>query len=342
MLNKRRDSLVLLVFTLLISVFIFKDTGVFVNNYKGEVEFKEGERVEIIRTKGNIHTILKDRNVYEVPFANLLKLTSSGQVYRTKFTTFAYSSPKGSIKENIEEGALLEIKKAEGDYGLFAYDEEEEAYFLFNDLEMVEVSYVTPALLTESVTLNNGKRSVYLEGLSTIYINDYKNGIYTIQDDKGNEYNIQRGIVKLMSEAEIKNATSRASFRGRNSSDVDKLLDLGRAQIGKRYSYGSQGPNTFDCSGFTSYVYKNALGISISRSSRAQAGNGVAVSKSELQPGDLVFFNTSGRGISHVGIYVGEGNFIHSSSTNRRGVRIDALNSGYYSGRYVTARRILK
>ena len=110
--------------------------------------------------------------------------------------------------------------------------------------------------------------------------------------------------------------------------------------LGYTYSYGASGPNAFDCSGFTSYLYKQQ-GISIPRTADNQSEAGVYVNKSELLPGDLVFFsNRSDRSVNHVGVYVGNGEFIHAS-TSTRGVVKDSLSSNYYTNHYVTARRML-
>lgn len=110
--------------------------------------------------------------------------------------------------------------------------------------------------------------------------------------------------------------------------------------IGRPYSYGSSGPNAFDCSGFTSYLYKQ-YGYSLPRTSASQGNYGTYVAKQNLVPGDLVFFsNRSDRKINHVGIYTGNNNFIHAS-TSTRGVVMDNLTSNYYTKNYVTARRVL-
>lgn len=106
--------------------------------------------------------------------------------------------------------------------------------------------------------------------------------------------------------------------------------------LGKPYVFGATGPDAFDCSGFTSYVFaKN--GISLPRTSQSQFYAGYAVSRDELQPGDLVFFNTY-TSLGHVGIYVGNGDFIHAASSGC--VKFSSLNEGYYSSRYAGARRV--
>ena len=110
--------------------------------------------------------------------------------------------------------------------------------------------------------------------------------------------------------------------------------------LGCSYVYGASGPSSFDCSGFTSYLYKK-YGYSIPRTASMQGTIGTYVDKSNLQLGDLVFFsNRSDKKINHVGIYTGNGNFIHAS-TSTRGVVKDSLSSNYYTNHYITARRIV-
>ena len=109
--------------------------------------------------------------------------------------------------------------------------------------------------------------------------------------------------------------------------------------MGCKYVYGGNGPNSFDCSGFTKYIYKQ-FGVTLNRSSKDQVNNGVAVSKSNLQQGDLVFFSTNGVYPTHVGIYIGDGNIVHAS-TAKDGVKISSLNTSYYTTNSFAARRIV-
>lgn len=107
--------------------------------------------------------------------------------------------------------------------------------------------------------------------------------------------------------------------------------------IGCKYIYGGTTPSGFDCSGFTSYVY--ALhGVTLSRTAAGQYSNGVAVARSDLQPGDLVMFGKSG--INHVAIYIGGGMIVHAANSSR-GVTTDTITSGYYNTNYVGARRVI-
>lgn len=108
---------------------------------------------------------------------------------------------------------------------------------------------------------------------------------------------------------------------------------------GYPYVYATAGPDTFDCSGFTSYVYKQ-FGYTLNRCSKDQLYNGVPVSKAELQPADILLFSRDGTVVTHVGLYIGNGQFIHAS-TSTTGVIISDLNSNYYVAHYFAARRII-
>lgn len=136
-----------------------------------------------------------------------------------------------------------------------------------------------------------------------------------------------------------------AGLSAESSKLIDDLLAEGRSHIGKKYVHGAKGPNTFDCSGFTSYVYKQ-FGFNISPGSRIQYTQGTPVARNDLRKGDLVFFTSpkSGKAVGHVGIVVSADNetgnfkFIHASI---RGVKISDF-EGYYVPRYVGAKRIIE
>lgn len=117
------------------------------------------------------------------------------------------------------------------------------------------------------------------------------------------------------------------------------LLDV-VGYLGVPYVYGGNGREGIDCSGFTAQVYKSATKTLLPRSAREQYGVGTVVRPAELQFGDLVFFNTTGRVPSHVGIYIEDDLFAHASVT--RGVTFSSLESTYYKRRYVGARRIVR
>ena len=118
------------------------------------------------------------------------------------------------------------------------------------------------------------------------------------------------------------------------------LTTTAKNLLGVRYVYGGTTTNGFDCSGFTQYVFAQN-GIALDRTAAQQyTNNGTSVSKSDLQVGDLVFFSSSSQSVGHVGMYIGDGQFIHASSGGGK-VIITDLNSSYYVRNYVGAKRVL-
>ncbi len=117
-----------------------------------------------------------------------------------------------------------------------------------------------------------------------------------------------------------------------------KIVSSAKNLVGIKYSYGGTTKAGFDCSGFVGYVYK-ANGVKLPRTASGMYSTGKSVKKADLKTGDLVFFNTSGKGVSHVGMYIGNGKFIHASTS--KGVRVDKLNDPYYWGKkYVGSKRV--
>ena len=117
-----------------------------------------------------------------------------------------------------------------------------------------------------------------------------------------------------------------------------RIISTSMDYLGVPYVFGGTSPYGFDCSGYVQYVFAKA-GMELPRTADVQYEVGTPISTTELVPGDLVFFETYTYGASHVGIYVGDGNFIHASSS--RGVTVSSLSQAYYSSHYIGARRIL-
>ena len=145
---------------------------------------------------------------------------------------------------------------------------------------------------------------------------------------------------KYLSDSQTSSSTS--SNTTSTSTSASKLVSYAKSLLGKPYVWGAQGPSSFDCSGFTYYVFKNCANITLPRTSVDQSTYGITVSKSNLKVGDLVFFDTDGANdgnVSHVGIYIGSNQFIHSSSTKGKVVISDFTN--YYNNAFVRAKRVL-
>ncbi len=123
----------------------------------------------------------------------------------------------------------------------------------------------------------------------------------------------------------------------------EQLVKFSKTLLGTEYVYGGTTPKGFDCSGFVQYVFKH-FDISLERVAASQSTQGSRVSSQDLSAGDLVFFDTDGghNSISHVGIYIGGGQFIHAASgSSTRKVIISDITSGYYANNFMKARRII-
>jgi cell wall-associated NlpC family hydrolase len=146
---------------------------------------------------------------------------------------------------------------------------------------------------------------------------------------------IQRGVVKAVVEVGQTVGTV-----GQNvTSQASDLVVNAMGYLGVPYRRGGTGIQGFDCSGFVQAMYENTLGLVLPHNAKAQAAATEKIDKSELQPGDLVFFNTLRRAFSHVGIYVGEGKFIHSPRAGGE-VRIEDMRDSYWVKRFNGARRV--
>lgn len=149
-------------------------------------------------------------------------------------------------------------------------------------------------------------------------------------------YKIGSGYVSADYVTEVDGAAYQASY-----SKGQEIADYALQFVGGRYVHGGSSPSGFDCSGLTSYVYKQ-FGYSINRTCSGQLDNGTPVSMSELQPGDIVIFRkgNSSKRATHVGLYIGNNQFVHAS-TSKVGVIISKLSDAYYTTGFVGGRRIV-
>lgn len=164
-------------------------------------------------------------------------------------------------------------------------------------------------------------------------------GWYKIKNGEGFAYILGSLTVNSLDEIQGKVVEQTTPQTDTATNTGEAVVSYAKEFLGHPYVYGGAGPSSFDCSGFTKYVYGH-FGISLSHSATAQANNGTYVEKQALQLGDLVIFRDwDNASIGHCGIYIGGGRFIHAANPTR-GVVTDTLNSGYYYERYVSGRRL--
>lgn len=150
------------------------------------------------------------------------------------------------------------------------------------------------------------------------------------------------GVLHLLSEVPVLD-TAGASTDAASKSEgrIRRLLNKAMTLLGTPYRWGGNSPEAgFDCSGLVGYVYRTQLGVELPRISRDMAQVGELVrDRGELQEGDLVFFSRRGRNVDHVGLYIGEGRFVHAPRSGKN-VEISTLDSGYWSQKFMKGRRV--
>lgn len=197
----------------------------------------------------------------------------------------------------------------------------------------------------------------YKAKLNGVYDKDTKWAVRLFQKDKGltvdgivgpityeklmgkkipkEDKKVKRGSAKFLEDPQ--SVKAKVSYTGVKPK-VKEVLEYAHTFEGVPYVFGGTTPNGFDCSGYIRYIFSKK-GIDLPRMADEQYQVGKKVAKHELQPGDLVFFETYEPGISHSGMYIGNGKFI--SATTSRGVAVDSLTDGYWGPRFVGAKRVL-
>lgn len=229
------------------------------------------------------------------------------------------------VKKDLDE---FTGKKQEQE-ALIAEVEAERAKFDEEFLSVAERSLVEPqlAILESSSSITDLQSAI--SQLRSIRDNQLKSP--TVVEEINNS--IEAAKVKLEELQAQEEAANKPSIPNRgpgSSASGNAIVDFAYGYIGAPYVYGAAGPSSFDCSGFTSFVFRNAAGIDITRTTYTQIGVGTPVSYGELQPGDLVFTY----GLDHVGIYVGGGQYIHAPQPGDS-VKVSPVTSFY------AARRVL-
>lgn len=237
------------------------------------------------------------------------------------FCATAFATEVQIVNDNILGEAVPEIQEI----NVIAETKQE-------DNKAKKGTVIVEILNVRSGTSTNTEKLGKLSFGTTVEILSESDGWYEINYESQKAY-IKSEYVKIVD-------TNSANL---NVSNIgSSIVDYAKKFIGTPYASGGSSPSGFDCSGYVKYVMAN-FGVTMPRPSTDQYSVGVQVKKSELLPGDLVFFklNANSYGLSHVGIYVGDGNFIHSPVPGQS-VKISPLNTGYFSYYYYGATRVLQ
>ena len=210
-----------------------------------------------------------------------------------------------------------------------------------NSSTTTTVKYVNA---TSGLNVRSGAGTSY----SKIGSLDYKEKVTVLSTSNGLSKINYKGQTGYVSSSYLQStvpsgSTSNSGSNNSVSASASSVIAYAKTLLGKPYVWGAQGPNSFDCSGFTYYVFKNKAGIILPRTSSAQSKYGTYVSRNNLRAGDLVFFDTNGANngqVSHVGLYIGNGQMIHASYSQKK-IVIDNFNSSYFKRTFVNGRRVL-
>lgn len=346
MIFKRHKLAINMMVLVLLMVVGFNDTGIFVREFKyidqdGKATiFQDEENVSVIRETDDTYIVSKDVQTYEVPRDTMIRTTRRTGTLSTNKETKLYSLPSENslVRSVLEAGTIVTFRSENKGYGIYDVPSTGRVgYIKLEDVSSEVKDNITYGLAIVSKTILNNNSSLLLLKGGIVNIVGYEDQKYVVLNENMDEFTIPADYVTLTKSLE---EVTRSAERGVSAS-IGKVVEYAHSLIGKRYIYAATGPNAFDCSGLTYYIFKNQLDIIIPRVSGTQATVGTKVDRNQLIPGDLVFFNTVGTRISHVGLYIGDGNMIHASSSKGQ-VRIDTIDSGWYYSRFVTARRIIK
>ncbi|RVU55392.1 NlpC/P60 family protein [Anaerosphaera multitolerans] len=301
-----------------VSLFGLKDTGIFINEhvqttYSGnKVYFEVGEVANIIDESNDGYIVSKGKAKVTVPVEKV-KLTESEITTYKVIKNTSIKDSEDQILRNLFLGEEVVLVDDLGENLVIKSDDNIKGQVAKANLELVGTETIK---YDEPVNLDNNVQSIDIEQLEK------------------EEEEIEK-IAKQGANIEVDEYVPST-----DNAKASEAIDLALEHMGTKYVYGATGDGGFDCSGLIYAVYKNKLGINLPRSSSEQSTYGTQVSRNNLEPGDLVFFNTAGGGVSHVGIYMGGDNFVHASSGQGK-VVISSLNEDYYDARYNNATRVL-
>ena len=295
-------------------------------------------------------------NVYSAPSEEsdiCDSLTACTQVQIIESTEGFYKIYYNQEKTGYVLREFITENKEEADYAAMHFDNYKKGKIVSEDSVKIKKAALSGS--KNIGTLKNGTELVLLynenEYTKVFYGNEMNVGyVLSSAIELTNEWIPKKEVAEIQKTAQEKReAAARAKAEAKSkeksgsyvtpeaSSKGAAIVNEARKYLGVKYVYGGSTPKGFDCSGLVQYVCKS-VGISVNRNSASQFSNGKAVNKSDLQPGDLLFFAKGGR-INHVGIYAGNGQMIHAPRTGDV-VKYESINSSYRKNGYVGARRV--
>lgn len=333
----------------LIGLIGFKDTGMFVKDFTAvdgngnKAEFNKYENINLVSEKDENYLIEKEGKKYSVPTNSLIRTSKTTQRYKLSENTAIANKPLELGFKAYYKGDEFQLLKYHAEYGLFEAKDGVQGYFKLTKLEPIIEDFFTYGTSNVNKVIKSGDIYLTLIEGQQVVIKDFRDNKFIILDENKNEFKVANEDIELKRRIrQSVNRSESASKSDARSENISKVVKSAHKKLGSRYVYADTGKRGYDCSGFTYAIYLNELGIKLNRSSIDQARNGTAVARKDLIPGDLLFFKTTSKRIGHVGLYIGEGDMIHASSSKSKVMITNINSSKYYTSRFVTARRIIK
>ena len=305
----------------------------------------EGDKVEVISTSNGWSKIKYNG---KTGYVSSQYLSSSAAPESTTTTTKYVNtlslnvrsgpSTSYSVIGKVSEGDKVEVISTSNGWSKIKYNGKTgyvSSQYLSSSAAPESTTTTTKYVNTLSLNVRSGPSTSY-SVIGKVSEGDKVEVISTSNGWSKIKYNGKTGYVssQYLSSSVSDSSTS-------TSSSVSNVISLAKTLLGKPYVWGGQGPNAFDCSGLMTYIFKNGAGINLPRTSTEQSKYGVTVSKADLKPGDLIFSSTNGTGkVSHVGIYIGNGEMIHAPKPGDV-VKISNINNSYWNNAYLWSKRVL-
>lgn len=340
-----------------------KDTGILLSDHNTtlasgkSLSFEAEEQVEIIGEKEGIFTVKKGPAQVSIPKNKLIKIEGQDKLLIAKKNTPIKSN--GKVLRTLFLGEQVTLEKEEKYAYLIKTKDNVTGLVDRNAMEVAgSANFITKGISKVNASLKNEGKTLKINKGKEVSIVSFKKGNFILIDEKGQNFSVPAGKIQIdgkdpilnasypdkkEEKVEAKQAPAQASSAPApvNGGKAGKVLSSLYSKMGATYVYGDTGKAGYDCSGLVYAIYKNELNINVPRTSSALSQFGQQVEKGQLQAGDLVFFATTGTGnVSHVGIYIGNGDFIHAASGQGKVVK-NNLSQSYYTKNFVNATRVL-
>ena len=344
MQKSNRKYPAVLLFILIMGIIGFKDVGIFVNSYNTisegvELNYVSNDRIRVLGEDESSYNVQDGNYSFQVPKKDLLRVHNGVKGYMVSKNTPIYNEETGSVNRLLFIDEYLEFIEDRGEQALVKSKDNIKGLVYKKDLaEDKKRNIVEGQILEDTNTSNSSGQSIQLKAGDKVDVAWFEKDYFIIFDKDNNKFNINKELIDI---EPVDNNPVDNTYLTSDNELLDELVARSKTYLGRPYVWGDTGKKGFDCSGLIYRVYQDIADTKLPRTSRDMANAGVRVSVDNLQPGDLLFFNSGGSsGISHVSMYIGNGDMIHASNM-QQAIVIDPISGSYFQNNFVNAQRII-